>query len=82
MPHHRSPRPRRPDKGPSRRNRHDWLDAALQAKIRAIADMLDRKADEDDIAKASVWQGGRPPAGPASREDACDDGANTPSMPR
>lgn len=64
MPHHRSPRPRRPDKGPSRRNRHDWLDAALLAKIRAIADLMERQQAEGPINKASVYQGGRPPAGP------------------
>lgn len=64
MPRLRSPRPRRSDKGPSQRNRHDWLDAALQAKIRAIADLLERKHAEGEIDKASVYQSGRLPEGP------------------
>lgn len=64
MPRLRSPRPRPANKGPSQRNRHGWLDAALQAKIRAIADLLERKRAEGDIDKASVYQGGRLPEGP------------------
>ena len=64
MTRHRSPRPRRASKGPSRPHRHDWLQAALVEKILALAEQIALQRAADPIAKASVYEGGRPPAGP------------------
>ncbi|ALL12787.1 hypothetical protein [Caulobacter henricii] len=82
MPRHRSPRPRRASKGPSRPHRHAWLTAALVKKISALADMIELKRAECDVDMASIFQGGRVPPGPSSREAPCDAEPNTPSMPR
>lgn len=82
MPRHRSPRPRRASKGPSRPHRHDWLTAALVQKISAIADMIELKRAERTVDLPSILQDGRVPAGPPSREAPCDGEPNTPSMPR
>lgn len=84
-----SPRPARPIRREGlcrstlRRKRNSaWLQKRLVEEISGIADMIAFKRAEGAAEMAGVYQGGRPHAGPASREDACDDGANTPSMPR
>lgn len=82
MTRHRSPRPRRASKGPSRPHRHDWLQAALVKNILAIADLIELKRAEGPVDMASLFQGGKPPAGLASREEPCDAEPNNPSMPR
>ncbi len=82
MTRHRSPRPRRAGKAPSRPHRRDWLQAALVEKIQALAELIALKRAEGAADMASVYQGDRPPAGPAPREGPCEAAANTPSMPR
>lgn len=48
-----------------RRKRNSaWLQKRLVEKISGIADLIALKRAEGAADTASVWQGGRPPAGP------------------
>ncbi|WP_425994150.1 hypothetical protein [Caulobacter sp. DWR1-3-2b1] len=85
MPHPRPARPicTRACRSNRRRDRdRAWLDARLLAKIGGLAGLLERKRVQDDADETAGPPFRDRPSGPASREDPCDETANTPSMPR